>query len=174
MAYTYTQFLAKHAAKFSKLTPAEKKKRYADYQRGTSAKANGTNRKIRVPRRRNAVKTTSLSTRTPDCLKALAALFSDPFNATVTGLPVFPAPPSQKLRIFSKGTFQSGTSGFGFVAIQPCLAQDYTNSIALSNNVKSLRWKYRCRRKSNKRRRVLWNRWKQPLLSNLFYFSHFR
>jgi hypothetical protein len=120
---TYQQYVQKHTVKFSKLSLAQKKKRYEDYRR-TTAGATPNTRRITIGRNQIRGRTSTPSARTPECLKSLAALYANPFDAAVTGLPVFPSPPSQKLRIFAKGSFQSGSSGFGYVTVQPALAND--------------------------------------------------
>lgn len=64
-------------------------------------------------------------------LSACAAKFAlaacDPFNPKAVGvcLPTLPAQRSQKVARFLRGTFVIGTLGVGYVAIAPCLVNDY-------------------------------------------------
>jgi hypothetical protein len=127
MTLSYNQFIQKHSAKFNKLTQKQKQQRYTDYKR-SNVSSPVTKRNLRTGRKSGGGNTRggglALPARTPECLKALAALYANPFDNPVTGLPVFPSPPSQKLRIFAKGSFQSGTTGFGYVTVGPTLAND--------------------------------------------------
>jgi len=55
-----------------------------------------------------------------------ALAISEPFHPNARGacLPRFPSPPSQKTTGFARVTAAIGTTGFGFVTIGPCLAND--------------------------------------------------
>jgi hypothetical protein len=57
-----------------------------------------------------------LSNQAHEYSKAVA----DPFGSKPCGIPSFPSLPSLKVKTWAKGTFQtSGTTGFGFIAVDP-------------------------------------------------------
>jgi len=60
------------------------------------------------------------------CAMKYALAISEPFHPNARGacLPKFPSPPSQKVTGFARFTATIGTTGFGFVSMGPCLAND--------------------------------------------------
>lgn len=56
------------------------------------------------------------------CARDYARSLVNPFEGPTACIPNFPACMSRKVRVFSKGVFSTGTSGFGFILVDPLLA----------------------------------------------------
>lgn len=69
------------------------------------------------------------------CALKYALAISEPFHPSARGacLPRFPSPPSQKVTGFVRFVATVGTSGFGFVSVGPCLANDGIVSFATTS-----------------------------------------
>lgn len=65
-----------------------------------------------------AVRATALS----PCATAYALALKDPFDAPLACVPSYPPLPSQKLRVWARGTMVTGTAGWGGVIVRPLLS----------------------------------------------------
>jgi len=71
-----------------------------------------------------------------ECAAKYAVAICDPWSPLAIGccVPKHPSRPSQKVTSYLKGTVTIGTSGFGWVAITPCLANDYHSVCYTASN----------------------------------------
>lgn len=130
--WTYQEFTAKHAAKYSKLSVAEKRRRYQAYvaSQGPVPTATGKTNNPRARQRnsrsrRNAIPGQILPFGPKnDALSRYLRLLRDPFNVDCVGLPVFPSPPSSKCTSWLKTTFAVGTNNLGYIMGRPAAASD--------------------------------------------------
>lgn len=66
------------------------------------------------------------------CATDYAISLADPFTGPLACVPTYPAVLTRKLRVYAKGTFSTGTTGFGFIVFDPSygIANDQTFVLA--------------------------------------------
>jgi len=71
-----------------------------------------------------------------ECLAAYVACLADPFGKPPSCVPIFPALPSRKCQSFTRGTFNAGIDGHGFIMARPSAAYDinclHTSAVGFS------------------------------------------
>lgn len=103
----------------------------AKTKKNLKKKAAAPNTKVRAPPKKQNKRTLVTTKRAlPSCAHEYALSLADPFSTPPACLPLPPSLPSQKTKVFSRGSGAIGTAGFGFVTASSNLGNDST----LDNN----------------------------------------